>query len=223
MTDQSSQNIHSADEEVMAAHAAGTLPAGQHLVLTCQADLQPDIAQRLAVYDAVGGAVIETAKSEDLSDAFIGRLMEALGDGEETESSIPAAYNTPAWMPTALSEFMDRADIKLKWRAVGPGVQHAPINTSKSGERIYLLRAAPGTKMPIHSHSGEEWTLILQGGYHVGETGYERGDLHCEDEACEHQPIIDDDGEACISLVVDQGRLKFRNPLLRLFQLVTRI
>jgi len=221
MTHQSSQNIHSTDEEVMAAHASGALPIGQHLVLSCQADLQPDIARKLATYDAIGGAVIETAKSEDLSDAFIGRLMDALGD--ESESAVPTKREAPAWMPAALAEYLDRADIELKWRSVGPGVQHAPIVTSKSGERIYLLRAAPGTKMPVHSHSGEEWTLILQGGYHVGDAGYVRGDLHCEDEACEHQPIIDDDGEACISLVADQGRLRFRNPLLKLFQFVTRI
>lgn len=223
MIEQSSQNIHSADEEVMAAHAAGTLPTGQHLVLSCQADLQPAIAQKLAAYDAVGGAVIETAKSEELSDGFIGRLMKTLSDDVTTENAVPARPDAPDWMPSALSDYLDRADIELKWRSVGPGVQHAPIVTRKSGERIYLLRAAPGTKMPVHSHSGEEWTLILQGGYHVDETGYTRGDLHCEDEACEHQPIIDDHGEACISLVADQGRLKFRNPLLKLVQLITRI
>lgn len=221
MTYLSSQNIHSTDEEVMAAHAAGTLPTGQHLVLSCQADLRPEIAQKLATCDAVGGALIETAKSEDLSDAFIGRLMDALNN--ETETEVPAKREAPTWMPAALAEYLDRADIELKWRSVGSGVQHAPIVTSKTGERIYLLRAEPGTKMPVHSHSGEEWTLILQGGYHVGDTGYVRGDLHCEDEACEHQPIIDDHGEACISLVADQGRLKFRNPLLKLFQLVTRV
>lgn len=223
MTHQSSRNIHSTDEEVMAAHAAGTLPIGQHLVLSCQADLQPDIARNLAAYDAVGGAVIETAQAEHLSDAFIGRVMDALDDSEETTIPVAEKQEAPAWMPAALADYLDRADIELKWRSVGPGVQHAPIVTSKSGERVYLLRATPGTKMPVHSHSGEEWTLILQGGYHVGKIGYERGDLHCEDESCEHQPIIDDDDEVCISLVADQGRLRFRNPLLKLFQLVTRI
>lgn len=223
MTHQSSQTIHSTDEEVMAAHAAGTLPAGQHLVLSCQADLQPAIAQKLAAYDAVGGTMIETAKSEDLSDTFLGRLMEGLDGEVAPESPAPVKSTGPTWMPAALASFLDGANIKLKWRSIGPGVQHAPIVSNNSGERVYLLRAAPGTKMPVHSHAGEEWTLILQGGYHVGDTGYVRGDLHCEDAACEHQPIIDDDGESCISLVVDHGRLKFRNPLLSLFQLVTRI
>ncbi|MEO1136951.1 MAG: transcriptional regulator, partial [Pseudomonadota bacterium] len=61
-------------------------------------------------------------------------------------------------------------------------------------------------------------TLILQGGYHVGSKGYVRGDLHGEDESCSHQPIIDDHGEACISLVADEGRLKFSNPFYRLLQ-----
>lgn len=221
MNKQTSRNIHSTDAEMMAAHAAGTLPVGQHLVLSCQADLQPDIAHRLSTYDMIGGSMIETAKSDELSDTFMSRLMDALDKRMVSESVLPHDSDAPSWMPAALANYLADSDIELKWRSVGPGVQHASIAETELGERVYLLRAAPGTKMPVHSHAGEEWTLILKGGYHVGDVGYVRGDLHCEDETCEHQPIIDNDGEDCISLVVDQGRLRFRNPLLKLFQMVS--
>lgn len=223
MTEHTSQTVHSAAEEMIAAHAADTLSNSQHLLLSCQAELQPDIARRIESYDAVGGALIESAKAEDLSDAFFSHLMDALDDSDEAPEAPLAESDLPNWMPEALADYLQREKIDLKWRTVGPGVQHAAIATSPSGERLYLLRAAPGIKMPVHSHAGEEWTLVLQGGYHVGETGYVRGDLHCEDASCEHQPIIDDHGEACISLVVDQGRLKFRNWALSMIQVFTRI
>lgn len=90
-------------------------------------------------------------------------------------------------------------------------------------ETLYLLKAKPGMKMPKHSHHGEEWALILQGGYHIGAEGYVRGDLHREDGDCTHQPIVDDHGEACITLVASEGGLKFSNPFMNLLKPVLKI
>ena len=210
----------------MAAYSAGTLEPGQELLLSCQTDMQPDVARRVVGFDAIGGAVIEKAKGESVSDAFLGNVFSALDDLPQ-EAAIEAApapmRERERWMPPVLDKFLNQADIKVKWRKAGPGIEHASLAKTKSGERLYLLRASPGTKMPVHSHAGEEWTLILQGGYHVGETGYARGDLHWENSDCEHQPVIDNDGEDCISLVFDQGRLKFKNPLLSLFQYLSGV
>src|SRR5690606_35882118 len=55
------------------------------------------------------------------------------------------------------------------------------------------------------------------------DTGYVRGDLHREDETCLHTPIIDDDKEACITLVAIEGGLKFSNPAMRLLKPVIGI
>jgi putative transcriptional regulator len=71
--------------------------------------------------------------------------------------------------------------------------------------------------VPRHTHSGQEWTLVLSGGYKVGAQQYVAGDLHQEDESCMHDLRIDDDG-TCISLITDEGKLKFANPLLNLLQ-----
>ena len=223
MPSRSSQSIHAPTDELFAAHAAATLSNGKHLLLSCQAAIEPEMAKKLADFDVIGGAIIESARAEEMTNSFVDGLLAALDDVADDKDVVVANAHAPAWMPAALADYLREAEIELKWRNVGPGVQHAPITTAPTGERLYLLRAAPGTKMPVHSHAGEEWTLILQGGYHVGDVGYVRGDLHCEDEVCEHQPLIDDHGEACISLVVDQGPLKFRNWLLKVAQKFTGI
>ena len=105
----------------------------------------------------------------------------------------------------------------MAWKKMGFGVERMPIHND-GGEKLYLLKSRPGLKMPHHSHKGEEWALILQGGYHVGETGFVYGDLHREDETCAHQPVIDDHGQACITLVAAEGGLTFTNPALNLFR-----
>ena len=146
------------------------------------------------------------------------RMMEALATPRDAPQPASSPPSHEAWVPHALRDYLDRAGAAIVWRKAGPGIDSARLPSGDVGERVYLLRSRPGLQMPDHAHAGEEWTLVLQGGYHVGETGYARGDLHREDEACMHRPIIDDDGEACIALVVDEGALRFRNPVLRLLQ-----
>ncbi len=107
--------------------------------------------------------------------------------------------------------------ISLRWKKLGFGVSRATI-ANDNGEEIYLLKAKPGLKIPDHTHQGEKWALILQGGYHVRDTGYGPGDLHRENENCTHNPIVDDHGEACITLVALEGELKFSNPFMRMLK-----
>ena len=213
---------HTADAEWIAAYSAGALSEAKRLVIDCQAAIEPRLAQSVSQFDHIGGAFIETAKGEALSDDFSERLSAAIEHSElrrekPVEKLQTGAKTSEEWAPSPLLEYLERSDIKLKWRKSGHGVARAVL-AEENGERLYLLRARSGMKLPEHAHSGQEWTLVLQGGYKAGGETFVRGDLHCEDESCQHQPVIDDHGEDCISLVVDEGPLVFKDRLLRLIQ-----
>lgn len=215
----SSHAFHTVGEEWLAAYAAGALSPAKSLVIACQAAIEPRLRTRLAAIDYAAGALVESAEGEALSDGFLDRVMDAIDSSPAAAQAEVSSAETdaPAWMPAPLARFMADADITLDWRAAGPHFARAPLFESESGERLYLLRADGGFKIPEHGHRGEEWTLLLQGGYHVGDEGYVAGDLHQEDETCTHRPIIDPDGP-CISLIAIEGRLSFRSPVLRLVQ-----
>ena len=164
-----------------------------------------------------------------MSDDFLSRLNARLDTEEAAETAVHAAStgtheedSQPEWMPSPLADYIRRSGRRLKWRSAGLGVQQARLGRNNRGERLYLLRARPGLPVPRHSHSGQEWTLVLAGGYKSGSQQFGPGDLHQEDEGCMHDLRIDDDG-LCISLIVDEGKLRFANPLLRLFQPVLGI
>ncbi|WP_428407863.1 cupin domain-containing protein [Hyphococcus sp.] len=220
--DKSEFHFHTAGEEWLAAYSAGVLSEAKSLLLECQIALQPHLAAQLAQIDCIGGEFLESAKGEPLSADFSARLSDAIARAENNAHSAgvgeaDAARGAEGWAPKPLTAFLTRSEISLKWKKSGPGVSRALLS-EVNGERLYLLKSRPGMVMPVHSHKGQEWTLVLQGGYHVGQSAYARGDLHCEDESCKHQPVIDDDGEECISLVADEGRLVFSDPVLRLIQ-----
>jgi len=207
------------DESWQVLHSAGTLSPFKRLLLECQAEIRPDVQDTLVLADHIGGALLESATSTPLSPSFMAQLSARLGE-ENTADAVQPPVGTaenPEWMPDTLSDYLRRAGHRLKWRAAGRGVQKAHLARSPSGERLYLLRARPGFQVPRHSHSGQEWTLILSGGYKAGANQYSAGDLHQEDEHSEHDLRIDDDGP-CISLVADEGRLKFSAPVLKWLQ-----
>jgi len=212
------------DDDWLAMQSAGSLSPFKQLLLACQADINPRLRGALASNDHVAGAMLESAKPADLSDDFMARLNARLAAGYQVDpaTGTDAATSSetgqnPEWMPAPLSDYLRRSGRRLKWRSAGLGVQQARLGRNNRGERLYLLRARPGLPVPRHSHSGQEWTLLLAGGYKAGSQQFVAGDLHQEDEACMHDLRIDDDGP-CISLVVDEGKLKFANPLLKLFQ-----
>lgn len=217
------------DDDWLAMQSAGSLSPFKQLLLTCQADINPHLRDALSSNDHVAGAMLESAKPAALSDDFMARLnarLEAghqVGQAPDTDTTATAETEPrPEWMPAPLADYLHRSGRRLRWRNAGMGVQQARLGRNSRGERLYLLRARPGLPVPRHSHSGQEWTLVLAGGYKAGSQQFVAGDLHQEDEGCMHDLRIDDDGP-CISLVVDEGKLKFANPLLKLFQPVLGI
>ncbi|KCZ82603.1 anti-ECFsigma factor ChrR [Hyphomonas adhaerens MHS-3] len=214
------------DDDWLAMQSAGSLSPFKQLLLTCQADINPRLRDAITSNDHVAGAMLESAKPAALSDDFLTRLNTRLDADLPVQSEANGETRDedgrPEWMPAPLADYIRRSGSRLKWRSAGLGVQRARLGRNRRGERLYLLRAKPGLPVPRHSHSGQEWTLVLAGGYKSGSQQFVAGDLHQEDEGCMHDLRIDDDGP-CISLIVDEGKLKFANPLLKLFQPVLGI
>ncbi len=224
MSGRAQREIHTVGEEWLALYAAGGLSPAKRLVIDCQAAMEPELAVRLADLDHVGGDFLEGAEGAPLSQDFLDRLLDRLDGSDGSGAADASADRAPSaargagkWTPEPLRRLLSEAGLEIRWRFVAPGLERAPLLEGDGDERLYLLRARPGLDIPEHGHSGEEWTLILQGGYSAEGEAFAAGDLHREDEAGRHGIVIDDDGP-CISLVAIEGRLRFEQPLLKLLQ-----
>ena len=206
-------------EDAITEYAIGGLSPAKHVILACQSEISDTVAKRVMFQEQIAASMIEEGKSEALSPLFMGNVLAAL-PAQEADAAPAQKEPSEGLAPKSLRHLLSCGLKDIKWKSLVPGVAVYDIlgnRHTKEGDRLYLLKAKGGMKMPDHSHNGEEWTLILTGSYRTGEERFTRGDLHIEGEDEIHAPHIDE-GEDCICLVMTQGPLKMKGWLPRLLQ-----
>ena len=59
----------------------------------------------------------------------------------------------------------------------------------------------PGISVPLHSHGGKEYILVLDGSFCDEFGKYNKGDIQINDQQVKHTPIAcEDDGCICLSI-----------------------
>jgi putative transcriptional regulator len=119
-------------------------------------------------------------------------------------------------LQTLVAQYLECGISALPWRSAGRGLAIAKLRATRD-ERLWLLRAAAGTVLPRHTHSGSELTLVLKGAFFNRDRIYAAGDMEDADETTDHQPVVTNEGE-CLCLAVTEGPLRFRALLPRLAQ-----
>ena len=110
------------------------------------------------------------------------------------------------------------------WSAQTAAVSVQRIRASASasgggggGGDLMLLRIAPGSKLPLHSHRGNELTMILDGAYHDMLDHFGPGDVADLDGEIHHQPVTSP-GVPCICVAATDAPLMFSGWVARTLQ-----
>lgn len=206
-------------EEWIASYASGQMSDAKSLFVATHIAYHPELKDTLQKAEAIGGNLIETAEAVELAPDALEHVFARI-DGlpadsiaaEKLEQS--ERYDTPA----PLAEHLQKNLSELKWRFMGPGMSQVKLWQDDNGDRLWLLRAKGGTRMPVHDHRGTELTMVLQGSYTVDGTRFGPGEVEIADSnISNHQPMIDD-GEDCICLVITDAPIRLHSFVGRMFQ-----
>ena len=88
----------------------------------------------------------------------------------------------------------------LDWKQVYKGFKEytAPIDDK---DELKLIKMDPGVSVPLHSHGGKEYILVLEGSFCDEYGHYSRGDIQINDQKIKHTPIASEDtGCVCLSI-----------------------
>ncbi len=209
---------HHPTPETLGAFAAGNLDEARALVVATHAATCPTCRMDVRAFEHAAGALLDEIEPQPMRDDALERALAAIGTVAPPSYDRAPTVSVEETLPAPL------ASLDLgPWRWIGRGVQWRPVGVpSVNDTRVFMLKAAPGTRLPHHRHKGIEWTCVLEGAFRHELGRYGPGDFDEADESVEHKPVIED-GEPCVCLVALQGGIALQSWLGRLIQPLVRI
>ena len=89
---------------------------------------------------------------------------------------------------------------KINWKPVYKGFSEY-VPTINDNDELKLIKMDPGASVPLHSHGGKEYILVLDGSFCDEYGTYSKGDIQINDQKIKHTPIASrDTGCLCLSI-----------------------
>jgi len=210
---------HMAPEELLLDYAAGGLAEGPALAVSVHVALDAGARRMVDRLGMLAGALLDGEREAAVGDeALLQTLARLDGMAVEARSEQAAAVAGPVWAPPPLRRYLGAAS-RWQHRRMG-GFDEMPLHLHDGSHRASLLRLEPGRGLPQHRHIGDEYTVVMQGGFTDGSGSYAAGDF-CVGPDEIHEPIADA-GEPCIALIVLANPIvltgpigRYLNPLVR--------
>lgn len=203
--------------DLLLDYATGGLSTGLSLILACHLTFCPRCRTMVARLEAVGGAMLADAPEAQPPAAALEAVLSRV-DAVETGAVLQGDPALP--LPAPLRRELTRGGTAIRWRFRLPGVSECPL-PGFARDAVSLLRAGPGVRIPAHTHSGQEATLILAGAMRDGDRSYLPGDLALAGDHDAHRPEIVG-SRTCFCLVSITGRRRFTGPFGRALNLFER-
>ena len=92
----------------------------------------------------------------------------------------------------------------INWKSIYKGFKEfsIPVNDNDS---VKLIKMDPGTSVPLHSHNGKEYILVLDGSFCDEFGEYKKGDMQINDQKIKHHPVAcNNDGCICLSITENE-------------------
>ncbi len=210
---------HHPRHETLADFAAGRLDEARAVVIATHAAMCKRCAQEIDALEVMGGVILRDAEPAPMSADALEKTLAQTG-----VQIMPAQSDARGKASLPLDSYLGGASIDdLKWQWVAPGVhQHVMKAQGYRDGVLRLLKFAPGKGVPVHSHTGEELTLLMRGAYRDSLGEWHAGDLADLDADHTHEPIAFGE-EPCVCLIATSAPLEFKTMLGKVLQPLVRI
>ena len=212
---------HHPEPSTLWEYATGSAPEPLALAVALHLSHCQICSAAVERYEEVGGALLEDAAPTRFDvEEMLGDVLNRLNE----TGSEPTSASTPDLdgFPSALSQRLPTSVSELPWRRVSRGVSEFRLDIDEDGHVAKLMRIEASAVVPRHTHRGEEFTVVLKGGFRDGDKTYVGGDFSFADSAVQHNPVAMD-SEPCICVAVTNAPLKLLTPLGRIAEPLLRL
>jgi putative transcriptional regulator len=200
--------MHHPSSETLFRFAAGTLSAGPAVVVASHVAGCSACQAQLRAFEAVGGVFLDDAPPVPMG---AGAVDAALASIERPQAAAaprtPRRFRAPLPSSILVPQALRDRDVG-PWRWLAPGVRASRVAVPEDKTAfVFLIKVAPGKKVPEHGHTGLEFTHVLAGSFKDAQGRYLPGDTLEADADIDHQPMVDSQ-ETCICLAAVEGAIR---------------
>lgn len=216
---------------LLAEYAAGTLTAGQSVLVSAHLELNKSARRFVSICEQLGGVLIENyCDPEEMSEQSLNAVLERLEKREEVgPPNKTAAHKNilpedlcaiPACIENTLCQSLTPQ--QLQWKKMLPGIQVFKLPLPCAQTTLNVFKISPAKTFPEHKHSGLEVTLVLEGAITDEGKTYTAGDLMIHDASTAHHAPQSCETNGCVCIVGYVSPVRFTrfpmnllNPFLR--------
>jgi putative transcriptional regulator len=192
--------------------AAGQLGDALGIMVACHLESCAECRQTSSHFEHLGGDILESLDSVDISPDFVSRTMAKLTEDAMARAKFPDAPITnekrDSNFPKSLQRFLPDNLDQLSWYGLSKNIQQFDLSFSDKRYTAKFYKIKAGKELPQHTHKGQEFTLVIDGAFSDEGGSYHKGDFILADTAIKHQPKAHADSD-CICFAVMDAPLQF--------------
>ena len=197
---------HHPSPELLTAFSAGSLQLSHALCVAAHIEHCEECRTNLQRLNAMGAQLFEDLEPSRASDSLKDSVLAKLDDPVVEDA--PTAIKRHSRVPRCLQQFIPDDYDTLQWQYVSPSIQSAKLCMDSNGAKVEMLRIKPGGEAATHTHTGDEYTMVLEGAFSDDSGVYGEGDFVVRDGRHKHKPIATKD-KVCICLTVTDAPIEF--------------
>ncbi|WP_027329310.1 ChrR family anti-sigma-E factor [Marinimicrobium agarilyticum] len=221
-------SAHHPDDLTLLDYSAGSLGLAQALAVSVHLGYCNQCQSQLRKLNALGGVLLEEttpasvganddqipeqnhSQMEELNKSFEALMARIESEPVEPPKRESTGFHNPLerYLPASLDE--------LNWQQQTREIAKFDLTNvvDMGSARVALQKIKAGAKVPVHTHRGNELTVVLKGGFSDELGVYHAGDYIARDPSHKHSPTALQN-EDCVCLTVLDAPMKFTGPLMR--------
>lgn len=204
---------HHPDSLTLMEYSAGNLTEPHALCIRLHLDKCPHCQSRVDTLDSLGAVMMENQPKADVSESMFDSILARI-DSDSDENEVMARVSVRT---NPLQKLLGDDLNSLPWKRQLGDVSVLDISERFPGqhEQVVLHKLAAGGKAPIHTHRGEETTIVLQGAFADQKGVFNQWDFVVLNEQDEHKPVAVG-CEDCITLSILSAPVKLTGMFTRM-------
>lgn len=196
---------HHPSAELLLDYTTGAASAGEALMIAAHLAMCPCCCRAVGDCEAIGGAMLDALAPARLPPNLLNRTLAAIESAEcERKRKLEGANR----LPTLIRRYLSEDQELPPWRKQAGRIMTRILPVACPASQVVLIKIKPGGSVFRHTHTGEEWTQVLQGGLSDKSGHYGKGDFVRLTGADDHKPVAEP-GEDCICVALLKGGLKY--------------